>query len=124
MEAKPSFRFTRQMRLRRSVDFAKVKQDGQRLVKGCLIANWTQQPGPASEPLRVGMITPKNVGSAVDRARARRLLRESFRLNQRRLKLPLTLVLVARPSISGKALADVERDFLTLMRQARVLAEE
>jgi hypothetical protein len=36
----------------------------------------------------------------------------------------LTLVLVARRSIVGNGLADVERDFLNLMRAARLLAEE
>jgi ribonuclease P protein component len=59
----------------------------------------------------------------VARTRARRLLRESFRLHQRELKRPLTLVLVARPSIAGKSFSDVERDYLNLMRQAGLLAE-
>jgi ribonuclease P protein component len=124
MEATPSLRFGREMRLKRCADFAAVKQNGQRLVKGCLIANWMQEAGANGEELRLGVITPRNVGPAVQRARARRLVRESFRLNQGRLKSPLTLVVIARPSIAGRGLAEVERDYLNLMRQARLLIEE
>jgi ribonuclease P protein component len=122
--SEPSLSFGRDRRLRWSGEFAKLKEDGRRLAKGCLIGNWLEKPGRAGEPLRLGVITPKSVGSAVERARARRLIRESFRLNQGKLKKPLTLALVARPSIAGKEFAVVERDFLNLMRQAQLLATE
>ena len=55
------------------------------------------------------------------RNRARRLLRETFRLHQRDLAPPVDLVLVARPSIVGKGFAEVEKDFLTTLRKARLL---
>ena len=111
------------MRVRSSGEFARLKTDGRRLAKGCLIANWIEEAGKEAEPLRLGVITPRNVGPAVARSRARRLLREAFRLNQLKLKRPLTLILIARPSVAGKMLADVEKDFLNLMRQARLLVE-
>jgi ribonuclease P protein component len=66
------------------------------------------------------VVTGKAVGNAVARNRARRLMRESFRLHQRELAGPVDLVLVARPSIAGKKLADVERDFLRVLRQAGI----
>jgi ribonuclease P protein component len=110
--------------MRWSGEFAQLKEEGRRLAKGCLVGNWMEKAGRAGEPIRLGVITPKSVGSAVERARARRLLRESFRLNQGKLKKPLTLILVARPSIAGKGLQDVERDYLNLLRQARLLAQE
>ena len=56
----------------------------------------------------------------VARSRARRLLRECFRLHQRELARPVDLVLVARPSIAGKKLADVEMDLMRVLRQARL----
>jgi len=94
------------------------------MAKGCLVGNWMEKAGRGGEPLRLGVITPKSIGPAVERSRARRLLRESFRLNQRKLKTPLTLVLIARRSIAGMNLQDVERDYLNLMRQANLLAGE
>jgi len=59
----------------------------------------------------------------VVRNRARRLLRESFRVNQARLTEPIDLVLVARPSIARKGFLEVEKDFLTSLRKAGLLRE-
>jgi len=118
---RPSLRFPRSKRLKLARDFAAVRQEGQRLAAGCLIANWTILP--AGSASRVGVITSRKLGPAVVRSRARRLLREAFRLHQHVLRQPVTMVLVARSSIVGKSLATVERDFLWAMRRARVLKE-
>ncbi len=114
----------RQKRVRWSAEFARIKEEGKRAVKGCLICNWVEQAGRDGEPIRLGVVTPKSIGGAVARTRARRLLRECFRVNQGTLKRPLTLVLVARPSIVGKGFAAVERDYLNLIRQARLAAPQ
>jgi ribonuclease P protein component len=114
----PRFGFGREKRVRWSAEFARIKIEGRRLAKGCLVGNWVERGGRAGEELRLGVVTPKSVGSAVERTRARRLLRESFRLHQGELKRPLTLVLVARRSIVGKVFSDVEMDYLNFVRQA------
>jgi ribonuclease P protein component len=111
--------FGRAARLKTGRDFAHVRQGGQRLVTGCLIANWLRLPEGSDS--RLGVITPGKIGNAVARSRARRLLRESFRTHQHDLAQPLDLVLVARPSIAGKKFADVEKDFLTTLRKAGLL---
>ena len=114
-------RLGRSSRLVHSRDFARVRQNGQRLTQGCLIANW--QPLPAGSPTRLGVVTSRKIGGAVVRARARRLLRESFRLHQLELALPVALVLVARNSIVGKQLAAVEQDYLTALKRAGLRKE-
>jgi ribonuclease P protein component len=111
--------FCRAARLKQGRDFARVRRDGQRLVTGCLIANWRSLPADAFS--RLGVITAGRIGSAVVRNRARRLLREAFRLHQYDLAAPVELVLVARQSIAGKGFAAVEKDFLTTLRRARLL---
>src|SRR5437899_2628104 len=93
-------RFGRAARIKQGRDFARMRQEGQRLVNGCLIANWRSLP--AESRSRLGVITSRKVGGAVARSRARRLLREAYRLHQHELAKPLDLVLVARPSIAGK----------------------
>ena len=118
-ETPERLRFGRGARIKQGRDFARVRQAGERLVTGCLIANW--QRLPAESDSRLGVITARKVGNAVVRNRARRLLRESFRLHQHHLAQPLDLVLVARPSIAGKAFAQVERDFLVTLRKAKLL---
>ena len=121
MAGTPSSRLSlgRSSRLKQRVEFARAKAEGRRLVCGCLIANVL--PRAPGQPSRLGVVTSKKmVGGAVARSRARRLMRECFRLHQRELARPVDLVLVARPSIAGKKLADVEMDLMRVLRQARL----
>jgi ribonuclease P protein component len=112
-------RLGRKSRLRRDRDFARVRQHGERLARGCLVANWRRLPVGAAPML--GVVTSRRLGGAVERSRARRLLRESFRLHQHELAQPVELVLIARPSIVGRGLAEVEKDFLTALKHAGLL---
>ncbi|MDB6029590.1 MAG: rnpA [Verrucomicrobiales bacterium] len=98
-----------------------VRNLGQRLAVGCLIANWLPLQGEKSH--RVGVITGKKIGGAVQRNRARRLLRESFRQHQHELTQPVDLVLVARNSIVGKSFSEVEKDFLQALRRGGLLKQ-
>jgi ribonuclease P protein component len=107
------------MRIKQGRDFSRVRQEGQRLVCGCLIANWRKLPAE-SHP-RLGVVTSGKLGNAIVRNRARRLLREAFRMHQFELAQPVDLVLVARNSIVGKGFAEVEKDFLTTLRKAGLL---
>jgi ribonuclease P protein component len=121
MGASPSLGLPRERRIKQGRDFARAKTQGKRVSSGCLIANWLTLP--AGSPTRLGVITARKVGGAVARTRARRLLREAFRLHQLELTQPVDLVLVAQPSIAGKAFLEVERDFLSALRRARLLKE-
>jgi len=98
-----------------------VRQEGQRLVHGCLIANWRKLPAESTH--RLGVVTSGKIGNAVVRNRARRLLREAFRLHQFDFSQPVDLVLVARASIVGMSFAEVEKDFLTTVRKAGLLGK-
>ncbi len=112
-------RFGRAAHLKHNRDFSRLRKCGERLVCGCLIANW--QALPAAAASRLGVVTGARIGGAVVRSRARRLLRESFRLHQHELARPIDLVLAARPSIAGKRFAQVERDFLAALRKTGLL---
>jgi ribonuclease P protein component len=114
-------RLGRATRIGQSRDFARIRQQGQRLAVGCLIANWQQLPDGAKPKL--GVVTGKKIGGAVERNRARRLLRESFRQHQAELSQPVEIILVARNSISGKEFAGVEKDYLTALRRAGLLKQ-
>jgi ribonuclease P protein component len=121
MGVKPSgsLGLPRGRRIKQGRDFARVKAQGQRVVSGCLIANWL--PLPEGSASRVGVVTGRKLGGAVVRNRARRLLRESFRVHQHQLRQPLDVVLVARASILGKPFCQVEADYLAALRRAGLL---
>jgi len=117
--AGPPLQLRREQRIRQGRDFLRAKTSGQRLAVGCLALNWMETANT-----RLGVITSRKIGSAVVRTRARRLLREAFRLHQHEIARPADLVLVARLSIVGKNFADVERDYLTALRRAKLLKEQ
>ena len=112
-------RFGRSQRIKQGRDFTGIRQEGQRLTIGCLVANWRRLAPPARS--RLGVITSTRIGGSVIRNRAKRLMRESFRLHQNKLAYPIDLVLVARASVVGKSLHEVERDFLTVLKKAGLL---
>jgi len=114
------FRFGASSKIKRKRDFMLIKARGQRAAIGCLIANW--QPVTGGNSRRLGVVTSGRIGSAVVRSRARRLMRESFRLHAHELAGPLDLVLVARRSIVGKPFRDVERDLMTILHKAGLLS--
>ena len=111
--------FPRSRRLKQGRDFLRIKAQGKRVVCGCLVANFLMSDD--ASPTRLGVITSRKIGNAVVRSRARRLLREAFRLHQRELVSPVDLVLVARASIAGKKFAEVERDLLQVMQRGGLL---
>jgi len=112
-------RLGRSLRLAQNRDFTRVRQRGERLVVGCLIANWNKLPDGATPKL--GVVTSKKIGDAPARSRARRLLRESFRQHQHDFAQPVELILVARNSIAQKDFAGVEKDFLAALHRAKLL---
>ena len=116
-----SLGLSRERRIKQARDFSRAKLRGKRVASGCLVANWL--PLASGSASRLGVITSRRLGGAVTRVRARRLLREAFRLHQLELSQPLDLVLVARASIVGKAFSGVEKDFLSALRQAKLLKE-
>ena len=119
MNAPGRLRLGRDRRLHGPGVFARLKAAGGRRVAGCLILNWLARPdAPGS---RAGFVVSRRVGDSVARSRARRLLREAFRLHQYELQPPVDAVLIARPSIAGKPFAVVERDFLAAARHGGLL---
>jgi len=88
-------------------------------VRRSLVLNWHERS--KGQLSRLGVITTKKLGNAVTRARARRLLRECFRLHQSELCRPVDLVLVARYGIAGAKMTETENAFLSALGEANLL---
>lgn len=114
-----SLRLPKSRHLKQSREFARIRAQGRRLARGCLAANWITLPEGA--PSKIGVITPRSIGNSVARSRARRLLREAFRVHQLDLQPSVDLVLIARASIANKSFHQVEHDFLAAMRNGGLL---
>jgi ribonuclease P protein component len=110
------------MRLQASREFAEIRARGRRLVKGCLIANWMVLEGPGKP--RLGVITSRKIGGSVVRSRARRHLREVFRVHQHELNATVAIVLVARPSIATKDHGRIEKDYLGFLAEAGLINKQ
>jgi ribonuclease P protein component len=68
---------------------------------------------------RLGLAVSRRVGGAVERNRARRLLRESFRRYGRRPGPGTDLVVVAHEEIVGRVQAEVDREFRERIRRVK-----
>lgn len=99
-------------------EFSRVRAQGRRLVQGCLILNWADGSGRIS---RLGVVTSRKLGPAVDRNRARRLMRECFRQHQHALTRKVDLVLIARNSMVGRGMREVEHDFIGALNRAGLI---
>src|SRR5256712_13706977 len=119
---RPSLRLPQSMRLKQRRDFTELKQQGQRLAAGCLIANWTTSP--AGSGSRLGVITSRKLGSAVTRSRARRVLRETVPLHQHDFREAGDTVRVGRPSLPGKQPGEVGSGFFLVVRQGPLLDQQ
>ncbi|CUH95768.1 hypothetical protein P22_1848 [Propionispora sp. 2/2-37] len=70
---------------------------------------------------QVGFAAGKRLGCAVIRNRAKRLLREVYRLNQNRLADNMSFLLVARKPLVDADREEVTKAFLDLSRRAKIL---
>ena len=73
---------------------------------------------------RVGVSVSKKVGNSVVRSRVKRLIVESYRLNNSNIVEGNDLVFIARVSIDGKPYKDVEKAMINLFKKAGLLNNE
>ena len=90
-------------RLSRSEDFARVYRAGRSVANKYLVLYYFERASPgaletAGEP-RIGFSVSKRLGTAVDRNRIKRVLREAFRANGQSLRGNMDFVLIARAPI-------------------------
>ena len=101
--------FPPERRIRKGSDFAAVLRKGRK--RRCPYFTLHILPTPSRDCARFGIIASRRVGGAVQRNRAKRLLREVFRRHSSWLPPGVDLVAVARDSIAKARLEDVERAF-------------
>lgn len=110
-------RYTHQQHLRSAADFSEVRASGKRWECGFFYAHFLDNPDTRPAGRRLGVIASRRVGNAVQRNRAKRLLRELFRNQQSMLPENCDLLLVARPSIRRANYQRLEEPFQIFLKK-------
>lgn len=109
-------------RLRKNNEFKLVYRRGKSLANNILVLyvftnrkNKTQNNLPYN---KIGISVSKKVGNSVVRSRSKRLITESYRLNEKDLKSGYDFVFVARSAIKDKSYFEVEDSMKKLFLKA------
>jgi ribonuclease P protein component len=102
--------FTKAQRVRRRGEFQQVFDRGVRVP--ARLFTLLLAPGPGPVP-RLGIVASRKIGDAVRRNRAKRLIREVFRLNQPlQGGRALDLVIIPRRELCDAPFEEIQREFL------------
>jgi len=108
-ERPPDQGFPRSLRLRSRRQFLAVYENGLKASSTCVTVFGLPNGLTHS---RLGLTLTRKTGNAVVRNRAKRLLREVFRLNRHRIGVSLDLVINGRRALLQQPLQRIEQDFL------------
>ncbi len=105
------------IRLKKNIDFTNVYKKGKSMADKYVVLYTYKNSEPYA---RVGFTASKKVGKSVDRNRARRLMKESFRKNQNYVQAGFDLVFIARAAIKDSSYEDVERSLRRVMKKSGI----
>jgi ribonuclease P protein component len=108
----------RQFRLTRSIDFQRVRSNGKSYAHPLLVL--IVAASEADRP-RIGVAAGRSVGGAVQRNRAKRLLREASRPLIPQLAAGKDIILIARAPAARAALAQVQEALQILLERAHLI---
>ena len=111
----------RAVTLKENYEFRRLYQRGASSAGSCMVVYCRKNK---LEHNRLGITASVKLGNAVIRNRARRRLREVFRLNTRALKQGYDIILVARGRTVTAPWGDLNHTFLHLCRKLDLLAED
>jgi ribonuclease P protein component len=105
-------------RLTRSADFKRVRRTGKSYAHPFIVLVVKNSEVPK---VRVGVTAGRSVGGAVQRNRAKRLIREAVRPLLSDLLPGWDLILIARPALLSKSLQEIRQVLVSLFRRAQIL---
>lgn len=104
--------------LKKNQDFQKVYKTGKSYANKYLVMYIINN---GLEKNRLGISVSKKVGNSVVRHRVTRLIRESYRLNNEKLKSGFDIVVIARNSANGKGYNEISSAFMHLGSLHRII---
>ena len=116
------YELTKEQRLCKNHEYQLVYRRGKSYVNRRVVLYVL--PRSPKQPTRIGFVTGKKIGCAVERNRCRRLMKEVYSLHQFELRDGFDLVLIGRSSLKYAGYKDEEHSILQLFRHARVLKKK
>lgn len=108
----------KESRIRRNGDYRRIYSRGKRANNRAGLLYFVRA---GHRPLRIGFVTTKKIGHAFARNRARRLMKEVYRLHRHELSDGYEAVLLAGAFLTRATYAEAEKAILALWRKAGIL---
>jgi ribonuclease P protein component len=108
-------RFPKAVRLTRAPEFARLKREGTSTAGRYLVFSVLAH---GQGPTRVGFITTRRIGNAVERNLLRRRLRELFRTQAHTFREGMWLVVIARHRAAQASFAELAAEWAKLAERA------
>ena len=103
--------------LRKKDDFQAIYKAGKSVPARYVVLFYRKNDLPYS---RTAFLASKKVGNSIQRNRAKRLMKESYRLNADRFLDGYDFIFIARNTINGKKQKDVQKSLLNAAKRGKV----
>ncbi|MDD2217235.1 MAG: ribonuclease P protein component [Eubacteriales bacterium] len=104
--------------LRKKSDFSTIYKKGKSVGERYVVLFYIKNNGRGFS--KIAFLASKKVGKAVQRNRARRLMKESYRELSQQLSPEYDYIFIARSTINGKKFCDVRKSMRAVAKKAKV----
>ena len=107
-QPQPTGRLPKTQRVRKRAEFQLIQSQGRRITTPrFVLLIHAREPTAGLDSARLGITASRRVGTAVVRARSKRLIREAFRATRDLWAADVDVVFIARRSLSAAGLSNV-----------------
>ena len=106
--------------LRKQADFDTVYKKGKSVGDKYVVVFYIKNHRDLT---RTCFLASKKVGNSVRRNRARRLMKESYRLISDRIPAGYDMIIIARNTISDRSFSEVDKSLQRALKRAGILSE-